>query len=195
MLDNGAEQAKRGNMAQMNKNLLILGAGQYGQVAKEIADESEMFETIVLLYDFSADVSYKSRVTECSFAFVAVAEMTERLRLTGILEECGYTIATLISPKSYISKTAKVGKGVMVEPFAAINCGAVINVCCYIGANATIDCGSEVGRGSTICCGATVVDNTYVEPKTEVKHGQICYGNKLAKKTPEGNNYCFEDGM
>lgn len=64
-----------------------------------------------------------------------------------------------------------------------------------VGANATIDCESEVGKGSTICCGATVVDNTYVEPQTEVKHGQICYGNKLAKKTPEGNNYCFEDGM
>lgn len=125
----------------------------------------------------------------------SVADMTERLRLTDILEECGYTIATLISPKSYINKTAKVEKGVMIEPFAAVNSGAVINDCCYIGANATIDCGSVVDKGSTICCGATVVDNTYVEPKTEVKHGQICCGNKLAKKTPEGNNYCFEDGM
>ena len=195
MLDNGTEQAKRRNMAQMNKNLLILGAGQYGQVAKEIAEKTGKFNTIVLLDDFSADVSYKSRVTEYSFAFVAVADMTERLKLTLILEECGYTIATLISPKSYVSKTAKVGKDVMIEPFAAVNSGAVINDCCYIGANATIDCGSEVGRGSTICCGATVVDNAYVEPKTEVKHGQICYGNKLAKKMPEGNNYCFEDGM
>lgn len=178
-----------------DKSLLIVGEGQYGQVAKEIAEQSEMFETVALLDDLSDGVSYKDKTTEYSFAFVAVADMTERLRLTGILEECGYTIATLISPKSYINKTAKVEKGVMIEPFAAVNSGAVINDCCYIGANATIDCGSEVGRGSTICCGATVVDNTYVEPKTEVKHGQICYGNKLAKKTPEGNNYCFEDGM
>ena len=86
----------------------------------------------------------------------SVADMTERLRLTDILEDCGYTIATLISPRSYIGKTAKVGKGVMIEPFAAVNSGVVINDCCYIGANATIDCGSEVGRGSTICCGATL---------------------------------------
>lgn len=178
-----------------NKNLLILGAGQYGQVAKEIAEQSEMFETVALLDDLSYGVGYKNKITEYSFAFVAVADMTERLRLTDILEDCGYTIATLISPRSYISKTAKVGKGVMIESFAVVNSGAVINDCCYIGANATIDCGSEVGRGSTICCGATVVDNTYVEPQTEVKQGQICYGNKLAKKTPEGNNYCFEDGM
>lgn len=83
----------------------------------------------------------------------SVADMTERLRLTGILEECGYTIATLISPKSYVSKTAKVGKGVMIEPFVAVNCGAVVQNCCYIGTNATIDCGSEVDKGSTICCG------------------------------------------
>ena len=173
-----------------NKNLLILGMGQYGQVAKELAEQTEMFEMVILLDDLSDDVNYRDKITEYSFA-----DMTERLRLTGILEDCGYTIATLISPKSYISKTAKVGKGVMIEPFAAVNSGAVINDCCYIGANATIDCGSEVDKGSTICCGATVVDNTYVEPKTEVKHGQVCYGNKLAKKTPEGNNYCFEDGM
>lgn len=194
-------------MAQMNKNLLILGAGQYGQVAKEIAEDMGCFEKIAFLDDrFGENTDqneliigkfsdYEKFVTEYSYAFVAVADMTERLRLTDILEDCGYTIATLISPRSYISKTAKVGKGVMIESFAVVNSGAVINDCCYIGANATIDCGSEVGRGSTICCGATVVDNTYVEPKTEVKHGQICYGNKLAKKTPEGNNYCFEDGM
>lgn len=178
-----------------NKNLLILGMGQRGQVAKELAEQTEMFETVVLLDDLSDGVSNKNKITEYSFAFVAVADMTERLRLTGILEECGYTVVTLISSKSYISKTAKVGKGVMIEPFAVVNSGAVINDCCYIGANATIDCGSEVDKGSTICCGATVVDNTYVESKTEVKHGQICDGNKIAKKTPEGNNYCFEDGM
>lgn len=40
-------------MAQMNKNLLIIGAGQYGQVAKEIAEQSEMFETVSLLDDLS----------------------------------------------------------------------------------------------------------------------------------------------
>lgn len=178
-----------------DKNLLILGAGQYGQVAKEIAEQIEMFETVTLLDDLSDGVSCKNKITEYSFAFIAVSDMTERLRLTGILEECGYTIATLISPKSYISKTSKVEKGVMIEPFAAVNGGAVIHNCCYIGANATVDCGSEIGEGSTVFCGATVVDNTYVEPKTEVKHGQTCYGNKLAKRTPEGNNYCFEDGM
>lgn len=178
-----------------NKNLLIIGEGQYGQVAKELAEQSETFEMVTLLEDLSDDVNYRDKITEYSFAFVAVADTTERLRLTAVLEDCGYTIATLISPKSYISKTVKIGKGVMIEPFAAVNSGAVINDCCYIGANATIDCGSEVGRGSAICCGATVVDNTYVKPQTEVEHGQICYGNKLAKKTPEGNNYCFEDGM
>ena len=187
--------SRRCSAMSTNKNLLILGVGQYGQVAKEIAEQSEMFETVALLDDLSDGVSYKNKITEYSFAFVAVADMTERLRLTGILEDCGYTVVTLISSKSYISKTAKVGKGVMIEAFAVVNSGAVINDCCYIGANATVNCGSEIGEGSTVCCGATVVDNTYVQPKTEIKHGQTCYGDKLAKKTPEVNYYCFQDGM
>lgn len=38
-------------MAQMNKNLLILGAGQYGQVAKEIAEDMEYLEKISFLDD------------------------------------------------------------------------------------------------------------------------------------------------
>lgn len=72
-----------------NKNLLILGMGQYGQVAKELAEQTEMFEMVILLDDLSDDVNYKDKITEYSFAFVAVADMTERLRLTGILEDCG----------------------------------------------------------------------------------------------------------
>ena len=44
-----------------NKNLLILGAGPYGQVAKEIAEQSEMFETVTLLDDLSDGVSYKNK--------------------------------------------------------------------------------------------------------------------------------------
>ncbi len=177
------------------RNLLIFGDGRYGQTAKEIAEQTEMFETVSLLEDLSGGVNYKNGTAEYSFAFAAVSDMTERLNLTRILEECGYKIPSLISPRSYIAKTARVGKGVMIEPFVSVNSGATVNDCCYIGANATVDCGSEVGRGSAIYCGATVVDGTCVAPQTEVKHGQICYGDKLAKKTPEGNNYCFEDGM
>ena len=36
-----------------NKNLLILGAGQYGQVAKEIAEETGYFDKIAFLDDNS----------------------------------------------------------------------------------------------------------------------------------------------
>ena len=178
-----------------NKNLLILGERQYGQTAKEIAEETGEFENIVTLDETPNNENYKNKITEFLFAFVALSASTERLKLTRILEECGYKIATLISPKAYVSRKAKVGKGVMVEPFAVINSEAIISDCCYIRANAVIDYGRKIGEGSTICCGATVVDNTYVQPQTEVKHGQTFYGDKLAKRTPEGNNYCFEDGM
>ena len=180
----------------MNGNhLLIIGEGQYGQVAKEIAEDMRVFKSIVLLGDGNAIENCKNKTAEYDFAFVAMSDMVERLRLTNLLESCGFTIATLLSPKAYVSRTAKIGKGVMVEPFASVSSGAIIDNCCYIGANATVDCGSEIGEGSTVCCGATVVDNTYVQLKTEIKHGQTFYGDKLAKKTPEVNDYCFEDGM
>ena len=67
-----------------NKNLLILGMGQYGQVAKELAEQSETFETVALLDDLSDDVNYKDKITEYSCAFVAVADTTEKVKLTTI---------------------------------------------------------------------------------------------------------------
>lgn len=179
----------------MNKNLLILGAGQYGQVAKEIAESMGCFDNVSLLEKLHDNNENTEKPLEFVFAFVAISGMNERLKLTRILEECGYQIVALISPKSFVSTTATLGKGVLVEPFAAINSQANIQDCCYVGANATIDCGTLVGEGSTICCGATVVDNTLIKPMTEVQHGQICYGEKISTKTPEGNTYCFEDGM
>ncbi len=96
-----------------NKNLLILGERQYGQTAKEIAEETGEFENIVTLDETPNNENYKNKITEFLFAFVALSDSTERLKLTHILEECGYKTATLISPKAYVSRKAKVGKGVM----------------------------------------------------------------------------------
>lgn len=44
-----------------NKNLLILGAGQYGQVAKETAELMGKFETITLLDELVDEANYKNK--------------------------------------------------------------------------------------------------------------------------------------
>lgn len=102
-------------MAQMNKNLLILGAGQYGQVAKEIAEDIGYFEKISFLDDRCGEnlerndliignlSDYEKFVTEYSYAFVAIGSAELRLEYIKKLQDECFKVATLVSPKAYVS--------------------------------------------------------------------------------------------
>ena len=62
---------------KINKNLLILCAGQYGQVAKEVAESMGCFEKIAFLDDNNENAigklaDYEKFVTDYSSAFVAI---------------------------------------------------------------------------------------------------------------------------
>ena len=101
------------------KNLLIIGAGQYGMVAKEIAESMKCFEKI----DFVDDV-YPSAVGkicdinklihEYDSAVVAIGNTELRLNLIKGLCEIGYEVPTLIHEKAYVSPSAKIGIGCFI---------------------------------------------------------------------------------
>ena len=161
-------------------------------VAKEIAESMGCLDEIALLQDGKPEIrSYSEKVGQYAYAFVALLDADERLQLTQILKNCGYTIAALISPKAYICSTAKVCEACMLEPFATINCNASLNCSCFIGCNSAVSCETVVGEASIRCRGATVIDNTSLPPKTEVCHGQTCYGVACTKWTPLGGYYHF----
>ena len=98
------------------KNLLIIGAGQYGMVAKEIAESMKCFEKI----DFVDDV-YPSAVGkicdidklihEYDSAVVAIGNTELRLNLIKGLCKIGYEVPTLIHEKAYVSASGKIGMG------------------------------------------------------------------------------------
>ena len=100
----------------MNKNLLILGAGQYGQVAKEIAVAMGCFEKIDFLDDKNDNAigklkDYEKHSVSYSYAVVAIGNPKLRLNWIMKLEEACYTIAVLVHPRSYISPSAQIMKG------------------------------------------------------------------------------------
>lgn len=184
----------------MNKNLLIVGAGQYGCVAKEIAESMNCFQKIDFLDDCCETAvgslnEYEKLSVKYAYALPTFKNSENRLKWMQKLQGCGYQVPILVSPKAYISPLAQVMAGAIIEPFAVLNCKVLIGRNCFIGANATVDCGTVIGEGSTICCGATVIGNTLVFPKTTVEHGQICYGEALSKKVPQGGTYNFDDVM
>ena len=98
------------------RKLLILGAGQYGKVAYEIAEAMGQFEEISFLDDQNPAAldkldTYAAFRSEYNSAVVAMGDAALRLELLEKLEQCGYQIPTLIHPAAYVSPSAIIGKG------------------------------------------------------------------------------------
>lgn len=132
----------------MNRNLLIVGVGIYGVVAKEIAESMNCFEKIGFVDDNAKSTPDGISVIgttddlaalSCRYdsAIVAIGNPQARLALIKkIEEETMLNVAILISPRAYVSTTAQIMKGSIIEPMAVVHTGAVISVGCIISAGA-----------------------------------------------------------
>lgn len=164
------------------KNLLILGAGQYGHVAQEIAEAMCCFEVIDFLDDINplavgklADYAFWQG--KYSYAAVAIGNPQLRMQWLDKLERAGFELPVLIHPKAYVSPSAKLGKGSIVEPMAVVNaevvveCGGLLCAGCVVNHNAhvmsvcQIDCNAVVASNVIVPEGTKVCSSTFYEKK------------------------------
>ncbi len=169
----------------MNNNLLIIGAGIYGLVAKEIAESMNCFDKIEFVDDENketpngiptigtcADLQQLS--LDYSNVIVAIGNPDVRLSMIQrIKEETILQIATLISPKAHLAAFSQVMEGSIIEPFAVVNTGSVISVGCILSAGAVVNHKSYCGAGVHVDCNATVVGYTTVPAKTKIESGSV----------------------
>ena len=214
----------------MNKNLLIVGAGVYGLVAFEIAVDMGCFEKIDFVDDErkttpnGIDVIGTTRdidelAIEYRYIIVAIGNPKARLSLLRrIKEETPYCIASLVSPKAYVSPTAQIMDGCIIEPMAVVHTGCVISFGCIISAGAVVNHSTMCCDGVHVDCNATVEGYCLVPVGTNISSGEVykrketiqpedlffysqklteCQGD-ISKRTPmaiEGLEYIFESGM
>lgn len=166
----------------MAKKLLVLGAGIYGLVAKEIADSMACFDAVAFADDnkenpyalpiVGAISKLSALAKEYTHVFVAIgnpalrASLLERLRALPCVH-----IATLISPKAYVSPSAVLSDGVIVEPMAAVHAACRLAEGCFVCAGAVVNHGAECGAYSQIDCNATVAGFATVPPHTKIPAG------------------------
>jgi len=179
----------------MNNNLIILGAGQYGMVVKEIAEAMGCFDKIDFLDDNNGIAigkfdDYKKFAADYTKAAVAVGNPEVRRERIEILNAAGFDVVALIHPKSCVSPSAEISKGCIIEPFAVIQTFA------------------KLGTGVIICAGSVVGHNSYVEDVCQLDIGSTVKPNSVLRKGTKleagcvfgglnkiGNNYYFEAGM
>jgi len=114
-----------------------------------------------------------------------------RIRLYHTLLKLNVKLPTIISPKAYVSKHAKIGKGSVIMHFAQINAGATIgNNCiinskalvehdaivknhCHISTGSVVNGDVVIGEASFIGSNATIIQGAQIPPRTFVKAGSL----------------------
>ena len=184
----------------MSKNLLILGAGEFGEVTKEIA-EALGYEKVSFLDDSAVNAigsledapKFKGKYNE---AIVAIDDAFIRMRLTEDLKKVGFTIPILIHPTAYVSPTARIGAGTIVEPMAIIHTASVVGTACIVSIGATINHHATVCDYSHISCNSTVTCNTMVKAATSTVSGTLYVTETRLESTRAWMpGYSFEDGV
>lgn len=153
------------------KNLLIIGAGQYGMVAKEIAESTGEYDKIAFLDDNNPVAigkvgEYKKFCGEYEDAVVAVGNSDFRLGFIKKLFDAGYKIPKLIHTRAYVSPSAKIGMGCFVEPMAVVHTDVTVKAGCIISAGVVINHNSVIEEGCHINCGSVVKSGVQVAART-----------------------------
>ena len=159
------------------KKLLILGAGQYGQVAKEIAEATGEYELISFLDDNSPAAVGRLCDTdrfkdEYDSAAAAIGNAEMRLKLIEQLAAEGYDVPVLIHPRAYVAPSAVIGAGSFVEPMAVVHTSVRLGTGCIISAGAVINHNAEIGDGCHLNCGTIVGARVNVPPCIRTGYGQ-----------------------
>lgn len=163
-------------------NLLILGSGQYGNIVYEIAQATKRFDKINFLDDSAnkaiGKISDAPKFLETyKYAIVAIGNSQKRLEFLNQLEKIGFKIPTLYSPMAYISPSASIGCGSIVEPMAVINSNTKIGKGCIICAGAVVNHDAIVENGCQIDCNAVVCASQIIPQHTKLPCGTIFSNN------------------
>ncbi len=152
------------------KKLLILGAGQYGLVAKEIAMATGDYDTVAFLDDSNPAAVGKLRdiqTVPCDAACVAMGNAAVRERW--LATAAAYAkIATLVHPCATVMPSAVIGEGTVVEAGAVICSGATVGRGCIVMANAVIGHDAAVGDYCQIKYNGTVPERCTVPAKSKI---------------------------
>lgn len=174
------------------KGLLIIGAGGHGKVVAEVAEDIG-YKHIAFLDDNAQEAigkiseveKYKNQYSD---AFVGIGNNELRGKLIGKLLDCGYTVPILVHPSAYVSRTAKIDIGTVIEPKAIVNANSHISTGCIISVGAIVDHDVEIGDCCHVNAGAIVKAGGKVEHYRKLEAGEVVLGYKSAIVTADSNS-------
>lgn len=139
------------------QRVLIVGAGGHGQAVAE-AFALQGGTTLVGFLDDAAPVgslvgglavlgsvnTLGTHVALADAVLVAIGNNLVREKLVGQVLQAGFSLATVVHPRAFVSPSAKVGEG------SAIMAGALIGTGAQLGLSAIVNCGAVVDHHAVV---------------------------------------------
>lgn len=161
------------NENMKGRKLLILGAGQYGNVVRETAEAIGCFSAIAFLDDKNPIAigrlsDYRTYRNEFDCAFVAMGNPQLRKQWLNLLEREGFDLPVLVHPRAYVSPSAVLGKATIVEPLVVVNPQVTVEMGALLCVGCVLNHNSHILPVCQIDCNAVVASNAVVPEGTKV---------------------------
>jgi acetyltransferase EpsM len=151
------------------KNIIIFGAGGHSLVVIDLIKELNEY-IIIGIYDDNKEGSFEGVPIIGKIDDNIIKDADEYIigighdRVRKNIYEQFYNLpwATLIHPRSIISKSASISYGTVVLAGAIIQPGVTVGKHCIINTNSNIDHESYINSFSSICPGVTICGNVNI---------------------------------
>ncbi|VXC24879.1 Acetyltransferase [Pseudomonas sp. 8BK] len=161
------------------KRLAILGASGHGKV---VADVAELCGWDVAFFDDAfPDAQYNGawaieggtdellqQADRFAGVIVAIGHNRTRLAKLRLLRDKGFPIETLVHPQACVSRHAVVESGcvvfagAVVNAFARVGEGCILNTLCGVDHDAVLDAGVHVSPGACLAGGVRIGEATWI---------------------------------
>lgn len=147
--------------------IVLIGASGHGKVCAEIA-ELTGYNGIRFLDDnreltecgghpvVGAQDDFRKYMGDGTAFFVSIGNSQTRKRIQTEIEAAGGRVATLVHPKSTISKDVKIGDGTAIMAGAVVNAGTTIGRGAIVNTSSSIDHDCVIGDYSHVAVGAHI---------------------------------------
>jgi len=151
-----------------------------------IVDKALLFGTDVLGYPvFGNDLDIEKLAKQYSYALVTIGQIKsseQRVKLFDLAKKSGFILPSIVSPRSYISKHAYIGSGVVIMHDVLINANASIGDNSIINSKALIEHDSIVGEHCHISTNTTINGSVIIEPECFIGSGSVVRESITIKK-------------
>ena len=175
--------------------ILLAGAGGHARACIDVLEEEGRFAvtglvglphevgTRILDYPvLGTDADLPALHGDYAQAIVSVGQIKTpepRMRLFDLLEQSGYALPVIVSPRAYVSRHAKLGAGTIVMHGAIVNAGAIVGRNCIINSQALVEHDTiiadhcHIATAAAINSGVSIGAGTFIGSNSSVRQGAI----------------------